>query len=57
MGLKSFGRDNRGATAIEYGLIAAGLAVAIIAGYQAWKGEKPSQKPATSQMAPTTPPK
>ena len=28
--LKSFLRDERGATAIEYGLIAAGIAVAII---------------------------
>ena len=29
--LKSFGKDEQGATAIEYGLIAAGIAVAIIA--------------------------
>ncbi|MET0671681.1 MAG: Flp family type IVb pilin [Xanthobacteraceae bacterium] len=29
--LKSFMRDERGATAIEYGLIAAGISVAIIA--------------------------
>ena len=29
--LKQFIRDDRGATAIEYGLIAAGIAVAIIA--------------------------
>ena len=29
--LKAFIRDERGATAIEYGLIAAGIAVAIIA--------------------------
>lgn len=29
--LKSFVRDDAGATAIEYGLIAAGIAVAIIA--------------------------
>ena len=29
--LKSFLRDDRGATAIEYGLIAAGISVAIIA--------------------------
>jgi pilus assembly protein Flp/PilA len=29
--LKSFLRDENGATAIEYGLIAAGIAVAIIA--------------------------
>ena len=29
--LKQFLRDNSGATAIEYGLIAAGIAVAIIA--------------------------
>ena len=29
--LKSFLRDERGATAIEYGLIAAGIALAIIA--------------------------
>jgi len=28
--LKSFARDESGATAIEYGLIAAGIAVAII---------------------------
>ena len=29
--LKTFGKDEQGATAIEYGLIAAGIAVAIIA--------------------------
>ena len=29
--VKRFGRDESGATAIEYGLIAAGIAVAIIA--------------------------
>ncbi len=29
--LKTFGKDESGATAIEYGLIAAGIAVAIIA--------------------------
>jgi len=29
--LKTFGKDEKGATAIEYGLIAAGIAVAIIA--------------------------
>ncbi len=29
--LKNFSQDNAGATAIEYGLIAAGIAVAIIA--------------------------
>jgi len=29
--IKSFGRDESAATAIEYGLIAAGIAVAIIA--------------------------
>ncbi|MFP6748406.1 MAG: Flp family type IVb pilin [Alphaproteobacteria bacterium] len=29
--LKKFGKDESGATAIEYGLIAAGIAVAIIA--------------------------
>jgi pilus assembly protein Flp/PilA len=29
--IKRFGRDNSGATAIEYGLIAAGISVAIIA--------------------------
>ena len=29
--LKTFVRDERGATAIEYGLIAAGISVAIIA--------------------------
>jgi pilus assembly protein Flp/PilA len=33
--LKSFLRDESGATAIEYGLIAAGIAVAIIAVVQA----------------------
>lgn len=33
--LKRFGRDQSGATAIEYGLIAAGIAVAIIATVQA----------------------
>jgi pilus assembly protein Flp/PilA len=33
--LKRFGKDTSGATAIEYGLIAAGIAVAIIAVVQA----------------------
>jgi pilus assembly protein Flp/PilA len=33
--LKRFGQDQSGATAIEYGLIAAGIAVAIIATVQA----------------------
>ena len=33
--LKQFGKDQSGATAIEYGLIAAGIAVAIIATVQA----------------------
>jgi len=33
--LKRFGKDTSGATAIEYGLIAAGIAVAIIATVQA----------------------
>ena len=33
--LKQFGKDTSGATAIEYGLIAAGIAVAIIATVQA----------------------
>jgi pilus assembly protein Flp/PilA len=33
--LKRFGKDASGATAIEYGLIAAGIAVAIIATVQA----------------------
>jgi len=33
--LKRFGHDQSGATAIEYGLIAAGIAVAIIATVQA----------------------
>jgi pilus assembly protein Flp/PilA len=33
--LKRFGKDQSGATAIEYGLIAAGIAVAIIATVQA----------------------
>ena len=33
--LNQFGRDTSGATAIEYGLIAAGIAVAIIATVQA----------------------
>jgi pilus assembly protein Flp/PilA len=32
--LKSFVRDQSGATAIEYGLIAAGIAIAIIASVQ-----------------------
>jgi pilus assembly protein Flp/PilA len=32
--LKNFMRDESGATAIEYGLIAAGIAVAIIAAVQ-----------------------
>ena len=32
---KRFGKDQSGATAIEYGLIAAGIAVAIIATVQA----------------------
>jgi len=33
--IKRFGKDQSGATAIEYGLIAAGIAVAIIATVQA----------------------
>jgi pilus assembly protein Flp/PilA len=33
--LKRFGKDTSGATAIEYGLIAAGIAVAIIVTVQA----------------------
>ncbi len=34
-----FARDESGATAIEYGLIAAGIAVAIVAAVQAVGGE------------------
>jgi pilus assembly protein Flp/PilA len=37
--LKKFFRDDSGATAIEYGLIAAGIAVAIIAAVQGLGGK------------------
>ena len=37
--LASFAKDDSGATAIEYGLIAAGIAVAIIATVQALGGQ------------------
>jgi pilus assembly protein Flp/PilA len=36
--LRSLGRDSRGATAIEYGLIVAVLATALLVGYAAATG-------------------
>lgn len=41
--LKTFFNDDSGATAIEYGLIAALISVSIIAGYQALGGSLNSQ--------------
>jgi len=46
--LKDFLHDNSGATAIEYGLIAALISVAVIGGYKAISGELTTQWTDTS---------
>jgi Flp pilus assembly pilin Flp len=43
IGLEVFGRDRRAVTALEYALVAAGIAAAVLAAFQALGGNLYSQ--------------